>query len=259
VYGLAASFKRHSRVEIGFKHQTTVGGDGAPGIGIGQLITEFFFVRGNAGTAQESMDNREGMDVRVQIPGLRNAVEYAEGVFEDFGRKSFWPQFTEQMGFVSGLYLPLLSKDGTNDLRLEYEHSPAAYGRYFFYRAGLTLDDRLRGSELGPDGNALHMTWRHIFSSGSLLRIEAHYEARREDNHIQTLISDLGVDRIIRITDHPAERRFRLMFSFERKAENPIMINPILGYERAWNYSFTPGAPRNNLLAAICLKWIPEN
>jgi hypothetical protein len=221
------------------------------------MIKEFFFLRGSSGDPQESMDNREGFDVRLQIPQFHNAVVYAEGVFDDFGRKSFWPQFTEQMGFSSGIYFPLLTKDGSNDLRIEYEHSPAAYGRHFPYTAGLTVDDRSRGSELGPDGIGINAKWRHLFPSGTQLRGEVHYEGRRGDLYTQTPTSDGGVDRVIRVTDNPTERRFRLISSLDWKFSYRWILRPQLGYEHVWNYNFDDHVNKNNFLGAVTLVWYP--
>jgi hypothetical protein len=260
VYGLSASFKPASFLEIGFKHQISVGGDGTPDVSFGQKIREFFFIRGDwepwDETFQESMDNREGFDVRVQIPQLRNAVVYTEGVFEDFGRDSFWPQFTEMMGFTSGIYFPLLTADGSDDLRIEYEHSPAAYGRHFMYASGLSLDDRLRGSELGPDGNGIHVTWRRSFQSGAQLRYEAHYENRGNDMYTQ-MPSPNGIDRVTKLTNNPKEHRFRLVSSLDWKLGAGLTIRPLFGYERSRNYHFEIGSGRNNFLGAVSLRWFP--
>jgi hypothetical protein len=220
------------------------------------MIREFFFVR-SSGWPQEAMDNREGIDVRVHIPQLHNAVVYAEGVFEDFGRKSFWPQFKEQMGFSSGLYFPLLTKDGSNDLRIEYEHSPAAYGRHGLYASGLTEDDRLRGSELGPDGTGIHATWRHLFPSGTQLKSEAHYENRGSDSYSTTLTSKGEPDKVIRVTNNPTERRFRLTSSLDWRCSYRWIFRPQLGYEHVWNYNFDNRANKNNFLGAISLVWYP--
>jgi len=256
LYGFSASYKPLPFLEIGFKHQINVGGDGVPDVDFGQKIRELFFFRGVPHSAQESMDNREGFDVRVQIPQLRNAVVYAEGIFEDFGRDSFWLQFTEMMGFSSGIYFPLLTADGSDDLRIEFEHSPAVYGRHFMYVSGLSLDDRLRGSELGPDGKGLHVIWRRSFRPTAQFRGETHYEDRGNDLYTQRP-SPNGADKVIKLTDNPKERRFRLVSSLDWELGSGLTVRPIFGYERVGNYDFEDGVGRNNFLGAISLRWIP--
>ena len=254
LYGFSASYKPFPFLEIGVKHQINVGGDDIPDVGLGQKIRELFFFRGEPYGVQETMDNREGFDVRVQIPQLRNAVVYTEGIFEDFGRDSFWPQFTEMMGFSSGVYFPLLTADGSNDLRIEYEHNPAAYGRHFMYVSGLSLDDRLRGSELGPDGKGFHVIWRRSFRSTAQFRGEAHYEDRGNDLYTQRP-SPNGADKVIKLTDNPKEHRFRLVSSLDWKLGAGMTVRPIFGYERVGNYDFEDGVGRNNFLGAISIRW----
>jgi hypothetical protein len=257
LYGAAASFKPTAFLEIGFEHQLTVGGEGSPSVNLTSMIREFLFIRGNSGVPQESIDNREGMNIRVQIPRLHHAVIYTEGVFEDFGRESFWPQFTQQMGFLSGLYFPLLTADGSNDLRIEYENSPGIYGRHGLYASGLTENNILRGSELGPDGQAVHVSWRHLFPSGVQLRGEAHYENRDSDIYAQTLTSRNEGDKVFSSIDNPNEHRFRIASSLDWRFNSRWIIRPQFGYERVWNYDFDTRVNRNNFLGAISLRWFP--
>ena len=47
LYGFAASFKPASFLEIGIEHQITVGGKGAPEVSFGDLVKEFFTLRGD--------------------------------------------------------------------------------------------------------------------------------------------------------------------------------------------------------------------
>ena len=257
VSGVAASFKPLSFLEIGVKHQISVGGDGVPKSSFGEKVRELFFLNGYDPSRERLViDNREGFDVRVQIPQLRNAVVYTEGIFEDFGRDSFWLQFTEMMGFTSGIYFPLLTADGSDDLRIEYEHSPAAYGRHATYLSGLSLDSRLRGSELGPDGKGFHATWRHSLQPATQLRIEAHYENRGSDRYTQRP-SPNGADKVIRLTNNPKEQRFRLVSSIDWKFGTGLSVRPLFGYERVRNYNFDTGTDRNNFLGAISLRWTP--
>ncbi len=256
VYGAAASVKPASFLELGFEHQITGGGKGALPNSVGDYMADFFFMR-RSRASEENLDNREGINFRVQISRLHDAVIYGEGIFEDFGRQSFWPQFTQQMGFLSGLYFPLLTEDGSNDLRIEYEHMPAQYTRHGIYLSGLTLDGRLRGSELGPEGQGIHVTWGHLFPSSIELKGEAHYENRGNDFYTSTLTSIGQPDTVVKITDNPAEHRFRVVSSLEWRVHYRFIIRPQFGYERIWNYAFEANVNRNNWLGAISLKWFP--
>jgi hypothetical protein len=256
LYGLAVSFKPASFLEIGIEHQITVGGEGAPEVSFGDLVKEFFTLRGDI-YGQNLTDHRIGLNVRAQIPQLHRAVIYGEGVFEDLGKESFWPQFTQQMGFLSGLYFPLLTADGSNDLRIEYEHVPAAYGRHGMWTSGLTEDDVLRGSELGPDGHGIHVTWRRLFPSGTQWKNAVHYENRDSNLYTASPSSSGGPDEIIQVEDRPSESRFRVTTSLEWTTHEKFVVRPEFGYEHVWNFDFATGSNRNNFLAAVSLRWFP--
>ena len=79
LYGFAGSFKPASFLEIGFKHQVTVGGKGATDFSFGDLVNEFFLYRKDL-YSQNLADHRIGINVRAQIPQLHHAVIYGEGV-----------------------------------------------------------------------------------------------------------------------------------------------------------------------------------
>ena len=219
-------------------------------------MKEFFLYRPDM-YGENLADHRIGINVRAQIPQLHKAVVYGEGVFEDLGKESFWPQFTQQMGFLSGLYFPLLTPDGSNDLRIEYEHIPAAYGLHGMWTSGLTEDDVLRGSELGPDGHGIHVTWGHLFPSGTQWKNAVHYENRDSDLYTVTLSSSGGPNEVVQAEDRQSESRFRATTSLEWTTHEKFVVRPELGYERVWNFDFAAGSHRNNFLAAVSLRWFP--
>ncbi len=258
LYGSAASFKPFPFLEVGFEHQVTVGGKGAPDFSFADLIAEFFLFRRGETHEVNVADHRSGFNARVNIPKLHNAVVYGEGIFEDFGKESFWPQFTQQMGFLSGVYFPLLTNDGSDDLRIEYEHIPAAYGRHTMWTSGLTQDDVLRGSELGPDGHGVHVTWGHQFPSGTQWESAVHYENRDSNLYTVTQSSAGGPDQVVLAEDRPSESRFRMTASLEWMTNTRIAVRPEFGYERVWDFDFKPGCNRNNIFAAVSLRWYPE-
>jgi capsule assembly protein Wzi len=261
VYGLAASIKPVSFLELGFEHQVTTGGDGAPPIGPLDLISEFFLVR-RSGSHENNgpnlADHRFGLNLRATFPFLRNTVFYAEGIFEDFGRASFWPQFTEQMAFQSGIYIPLLTSGGADDLRIQYEHIPAAYGRHSQWISGLALNRRLRGSETGPDGQNFMVEWRHGFSGNKALRISFDYDNRDSDIYTTTLSSSGGPDRVVKAVDNVTEHRIRLTAGFSWPLRRDVRLDLEAGYERAHNAAFVRHADDDNFLGSLSLTYAPN-
>ncbi len=257
LYGSAASFKPASFIELGFEHQVTVGGKGAPDVSFSDLAAEFILFRRGEVHDKNVADHRSGFNVRVDIPQLHHAVVYGEGVFEDFGRDSFWPQLTQQMGFLSGVHFPLLTADGSNDLRIEYDHIPGAYGRHGIWTSGLTQDGVMRGSELGPDGHGIHVSWGHVFPSGMRWENAVHYENRDSNLYTVSLSPVGGPDKVLVAENRPAENRFRATASLEWRTQGNVCVRPEAGYERVWDFGFNPGSNRNNFLAAVSVKWHP--
>jgi len=257
LYGSAVSFKPASFIELGFEHQVTVGGKGAPDVNFGDLVAEFFVYRRGEVHDKNVADHRSGFNIRVDIPQLHHAVVYGEGILEDFGRHSFWPQLTQQMGFLSGVHFPLLTADGSNDLRIEYENIPGAYGRHGIWASGLTQDGRMRGSELGSDGRGVHINWGHIFPSEMRWESALHYENRDSNLYTVSLSPVGGPDKVLVAEDRPSENRFRLTTSLEWRTHGNIRVRPEFGYERVWDFDFNPGSNRNNFLAAVSVKWHP--
>jgi hypothetical protein len=262
LFGFSATIKPVSFLEIGFEHQMTMGGQTAPNLSFKDFMLEFFFQR-PIRYSQHSpynlnfADHHVGLNVRTEVPQLHHSVIYGEGIFEDFGRESFWPQFTQQMAFLLGYYFPLFTADGSDDLRIEYEHIPAAYARHGIWTSGLTETNFLRGSALGPDGQGIHIAWRHSLPSGIQTKSEMHYEARDSNTYTATTTSQDQADRIILAVDNPMEHRFRIATSFDWNIRDHFVIQPEFGFERVLHYAFNPALNRNNLWGAISLKWFP--
>lgn len=256
MYGFAASLKPASFIELGFEHQFTFGGSGAPDDSALDLFSEFFFHRrtGGRGGGANVGDHRFGFNLRFQIPQLRNMTAYAEGAFEDFGRESFFHQFTQQMAFQSGIYLPLLTSNGKNSLRLQYEHIPAAYGRHGQWTSGLTLNSLSRGSPFASQSTNLLAEWEHLFSIDRRLKVRALYFNNGNDQFSTTQSSTGGPNRVFKTVDNPQEHRF-LMEGVYSWPMGKLALEPRLGYEFISNFNFQQDEDRYNILLGINLNY----
>lgn len=257
MYGFAASLKPASFVELGFEHQFTFGGDGAPDYSFLDLVSEFFLHRLHGGRTGGSNDgdNRFGLNLRFQIPPLHNSVVYAEGVFEDFGRESFFLQFTQQMAFQSGIYLPLLTANTKNSLRLQYEHIPAAYGRHGLWTSGLTQNGLSRGSPHGSQSQSLLAEWDYIFAFPQKLKVRVLYTNNGSDQFGTTLSSTGGPDRIFKTADNPQEHRFLTEALLTWPVAKKWSIEPRLGYEFVSNFNFQQNNDKHNVVVGSLLSY----
>lgn len=256
-YGLAATLKPASFIELGFEHEITMGGDGAPAVSIGDIFSEFFLVRQNGGRfgGPNKADHRFGLNLRFSIPPLRHTVVYGEGIFEDFGRESFWLQFTQQMGFLGGIFIPVLTADGANDLRIQYEHIPAGYGRHGGWISGLSLNNLLRGSAVGPQGQSVSIEWNHILSDVLRINSMVQYINSGNDQFKTELSSTGGADKVVKITDNPQEHRFLCEAQIYWRVQPWMLAVPMFAYEHIENFDFVQDASRENFMAGFEMRF----
>jgi len=125
------------------------------------------------------------------------------------------------------------------------------------WTSGLTEDDVLRGSELGPDGHGIHGTWGHFFPSRMQWKNAVHYEYRDSDLYTMSRAYAGAPNLLVHVEDRPLESRFRVTTSLEWTTHEKFVIRPEFGYERVWNFDFATGSNRNNFLAAVSLRWCP--
>lgn len=261
VYGMAASLKPLPILELGFKHQITTGGEGAPNTEFLDLVSEFFFYRQQGrylGSGSNVGDHRFGFDLRLAIPFLRNTVLYGEGIFEDFGKESFFPQFTQQMGFQTGLDVPLLTADGRNEFSIYYTHIPPAYGRHGTWPSGLSLNALSRGDPLGPQSQTLTAEMRHWVSL--VHRLEGQVSYMNSGNDLFSVLpsSTGGPDEVVKTTDLTAEHRFLLSTALVWELRRGIVLCPQIGYERVYNFNFTARNDRQHMMGALWVEFSPS-
>ena len=149
--------------------------------------------------------------------------------------------------------MPALTHSGTTDLRLEFQHTPAIMYRHSLYSDGWTLNRKIIGSSLGPDGDRFRGILGQSFGSKLDARLEFAWDHRRSDLKTTTIDPDGTQGDIITVEHRPAEDRYRLLIEGLFKTKKHMNINVTLGYERANNFAFVEGSDRNNFLFAIAL------
>ncbi len=263
LYDFAASFKPASFLELGFEHEVTLSGDGAPNVGFANAISEFFLVRRTGGSGVDAgpnvADHRLGFNIRGSIPQLNGMVLYVENILEDLGRHSFYHQFVDLAAWQVGIYMPLLTSDGQDDLRLEYQYMAPIYGRHSSWTSGLSENRLSRGSDLGPDAESFRLEWNHDLDTGTFFQGAAIFEQRDGDLFTQPLSSEGTAVDVVKTVDNPTEDRFRLTSAVVWPCKLWLDVKPQAGYEHVWNTNFVQGASRNNFLAEIQLVFKPES
>ncbi|HEX5037049.1 MAG TPA: capsule assembly Wzi family protein [bacterium] len=259
LYGFRVAIRPVSFLELGFDHSIILGGDGAPALDWFDPIGEFFFVRrgGLSGTGSQVADHRFGADWRLRIPPLRNTEWYFETLWDDFGRQSVATNITQQMAFVTGIYVPRLNSEGNSDLRLEFSHIPPILYRHSFWTSGFTLNRLMLGNELGPDSDRARLTFRHDFRPGHVLTLETAYGNMDGDTYTQTLSSKGQADRVVKVTDGPTEHRWVFQGGFLWEVRRDVTLNLLAGYEHVWNLGFVLNHNVDNFMGGFSVSYKP--
>ena len=204
---------------------------------------------GNIGQ-QDIANNSWGfVEFRVTVPELRGASLYYEGYIEDSIVRAFRlpDNILNQMGFVTGLYLPRLTNNGDVALRMEYHHMPPLAYRHGGWLTGYTLNQRPMGDPLGPDTDAVYATlyWRP--KAGVAGRFDLAFEDYDSSIYYTEPNASGGGDRIVKVEARPHERRYRVVSGIDWKPNGRMGWKVAAGYERVTNWNFEPGNDINNV------------
>lgn len=152
-YAIKGSLKPVPSFEIGFNLGRQQGG---PGVNNS--------IRSNlqglvGGTSEDNSNSLSGIELRWRMPFLRNTMVFVEYSGEDAAK--FWPIVES---YLAGIYIPRLTDDGRNDLRLEY-----FLGNNILYTSGTFNEGYIyRGMPIGhSQGGAtqdIFVEYRHWFS-----------------------------------------------------------------------------------------------
>ena len=113
------------------------------------------------GTVHNDNNNSEAaFDFRYRMDWLWDAQLYGEWGGEDTGFKPRLRSFSQDIGYILGLYLPRITPDGRTDLRLEYtDNVNEQVGRVpestsgtptALYTSGMTYKGSFWGTPWGP-------------------------------------------------------------------------------------------------------------
>ncbi|MFO1463711.1 MAG: capsule assembly Wzi family protein [bacterium] len=221
-------------LEIGFSQTILMGGDGAPHLGFGDSIAEFFGAGGE--NARESSDRNFDFEVIGTIPQWRGMNVYAELHFEDFD-KDFSVLFGDDLSFLGGVYLPRLNDSGTLDLRVEYRRLGKRYARHQAFSDGVTENKFLIGDPLGPDAWGISAEVNYDLGRDTLLGAGLRFARRSGDIYLASENDDGIGDGTLRI-DRPIETRFRATAGLRHRFNPRVVARLGLGIEQVHNFNF---------------------
>ncbi|HKX11646.1 MAG TPA: capsule assembly Wzi family protein [bacterium] len=238
------SMRASPYLEIGMSQSLVLGGDGAPDLGFGSAIGEFWGVGGHD---QSSSNRNLDFDIIGSIPQLWGMQVYTQLNFEDFDR-SFNVLFRDDLSFIAGVYLPRATRSGTLDLRVEYRRLSARYGRHPVFTSGMTENLFPLGDSMGPDSQSLRATMRYDFGPHTLIDFGIRY-GRRSGDLYDVDYDTNGVAGRTTAVDRPTESRFRTLLGVRHVFDSHLTARFGFGWEGVKNFNFVAGDDANQWLA----------
>lgn len=228
------SSRRTPCLEFGFTQSLELGGEGAPPVGFGGVLAEFFDITSNDDNSYRAV----ALELLGRIPSWRGMELYLELNFADF-TPNFNTQFIDNTSYLAGIHLPRLNYLGTWDLRLEYRRLAPRYSRSPIFIDGMTENRLLLGDPLGPDSQAVFLETHYEINPQNLLFFSFQYSRR---NNTLYQINGNSVDSVANLgSEDRFLYRVRMNHWFNPHFEGRLG----LGLEQVVRADFTPAGEFN--------------
>jgi len=253
VLRLGARPSRH--VELGFVYLNQQAGEGSPPASLRERLHDVLLFWTDGGYLEIS-DKVVGADLRLSVPALRTQLYVNALTTDDRGRfrqpaGGLW----EDALWVAGARVLGWGPSGRLDADLQWAHAGPIFHTHHQFSAGLTLDGRVLGDALGPNGAAVRgsLSW-----NGPRDRVTAAGAWERYSGDDWQLAQVPGGDPWewdwYHIADNPDEVRSRLTLDWTRAGTRPgaLETSVRLGLERVSRWAFGP-SDRTHALASVRL------
>jgi len=241
--GLRLDFKPHPLFEVGLTTTMMFNGDRGPKISFVDFLGTF---TGFAFGEQNTVDKLASLDFRAQLPFLRNTEIYGEYAGEDSGGTQYPEEWfgLGDVGYLLGIYAPMLTSDGKTDLRLEFarnahrvDDTPTFWYGHRRYKSGYTYDRLIMGHHMAGDAmDAFARVTRYLRND---LQVGVDYDYMERGitlSETQEKVNQVGVDATYYIWSNLS-----------------VMLR--YGFETVDNYDLEPGVSHNNNLLMTVVKF----
>ncbi len=231
------------RLELGAMQLLQLGGEGAPGFGLGDFVLEHVRRRDASARASDSSNRRLGGDVTVRLAGLGGVRLTYQLMFEDL-RKQVVDALRHDADHVLGAQTRWLNVEWQKTGVRAYEHVPR--------RTGFTAGGRIVGAPLGPAAQAVFVGGRIPVRCGLVM---PWIEVVRLASDTYTFVVDGPIQRT---GDGTTERRFRIGVQARVPLAPGLELGPDLALEAVERAAFVPGARELNAMLRVELVWRPS-
>jgi len=177
----------------------------------------YSLIAGGGGGVSNRMLN---FDAKITLPPVSAAELYFEVMAEN-------EDFADRTSLNAGVYFPVIGRINNMALRAEYFHTPSVNAKAGTWTAGLTLNNELMGSPLGPDGDGIYLTYYYDLGLKSRARLGFAYERRGKNSTEERYRPSIGVA-------FPIGGHLKTDFGF--------------GYEKSQNFANVKGQNRDSFV-----------
>ncbi|MBI5299582.1 MAG: hypothetical protein HY877_04730 [Deltaproteobacteria bacterium] len=254
ITGYKLSFLPHKNFEWGFTTALVSGGYGSPQASVGARFVDTIGgyipnLIGLGNPIDAFASNRIGaFEFALRIPKWRGTQIYWEFSLDDANFNQY--KFVYESLNHAGIFIPRLTSDGRNQLRLEYKNAGFLPYRHEQFISGWTNNKLLLGDALGPDAQGVYV--RYDFAPTYYWQHQLGFVWEERDSDLYS------IPIIHKTVENPAETRFRWWAGCRWRSTEAFEIALRAGYERVQQFNFIPGDDRNNFLTDIKLTWYPE-
>ncbi len=216
------------------------------GPGVNNSLGDWF--RGLVGgTSSDNSNSVAGLDLRIRFPFLRNTEMYGEFSGEDTA--AFWP-IAES--YVAGMFIPCLTADGKNDLRLEYYFGNALLATNGTFPEGYLYKGMNIGPSQGGAAEELYARFSHWFSVRNNLALE--YIHTERGNLGRVTVNSEGIfDPNGKL--QAVERKNALRVLWQLPLHGDVDVQLMYGWERIHNVNLAGGINRTNQIGKVDLSY----
>jgi hypothetical protein len=246
VTGGKVSIKPHRFVELAIARAIEFGGNGAPSGSFMDIFADYFGARSEgefAGTAANLTNSISGFEFRVFVPPLAKSWIYAEFYFDDFNLSHMIRSLQQDSAITMGIYFPALNPKKHSSLRLEAKKTTAIMYKHNIWQDGWSQNRFLLGDPLGPDAEAISVSYSQLFISNLQTTFDFYFE--RIDSDIYVASASEG--RSLSVNGSP-EWRTRFLVTNQYQINPNLSAMLLVGYENVANFNFVDNATVNNFV-----------
>lgn len=241
--GMRIDTAPHPSLRIGVYRWMQFGGEGAPAGSVWDFLGDFFVFRSDdpVQAPKRHINNGVGLHGQWRLPFRYDVTVFGEMFWEAVGAPggpfSFLPKPFLSANTSRSIGFSIWSLLDHNRLGIHAEYldtSKAAY-RHYQYVSGFTYNQAIIGHDLGPEGMAGYFKITSRINPDVLGALDIELERRGGD-------------------EPQPEFRTRLLPGVAWDFSPKTRLTVQGGYERVWNFNFTPGADQQNSLFEMRLR-----